>query len=275
MKADDLIAFIIEEAQHCLINNEWTKTAESALTALSKKPKAGKQHNCRGKEKSAPDVVKCENCKGSGHNKANFWAKGGGKEGQGPRSRKGKREEKRPEMVAIADTRHNADNLFAFTCTFDYADVTNALNVPKSQLGAYIDSGASHHYSPHCNAFTDYCPIHNWSITTADGQKLKVVSMGNIIIKLPNGVKHTKIHLKDTIYTPNMAFTLISVSRLDEVNGSAIFSGGMCTIKSTAGHIVTTIPRADGLYHILPVKDPPIIDYANVASVKWVISEAH
>ena len=72
-------------------------------------------------------------------------------------------------MAAIADTRHDADDLFAFTCTSDYADVANVLNVPKSQLGACIDSGASRHYSPYRNAFTDYHPIHNRSITTADG----------------------------------------------------------------------------------------------------------
>ena len=67
MKVDDLITFIIEEAQHCLINDEWTKMAESVLTTLSKKQKeAGKQCNYRGKEKSMPDTVKCENCKGSG-----------------------------------------------------------------------------------------------------------------------------------------------------------------------------------------------------------------
>ena len=108
-----------------------------------------------------------------------------------------------------------------------------------------------------------------------DGQKLKVVGMGNVVIKLPNGAKHTKVLLKDAIYTPNMAFTLISVSRLDEANGSAIFSGGMCTIKSAASCIVTTIPCADGLYSVLPAKDPPIVGYANVASVKWTISKVH
>ena len=132
MKVDDLIAFIIEEAQHHLINNERSKMAKSALATLSKKPKAGKQCHHRGKERSMPDVAKCENCKGSGHDKANCWAKGGGKEGQGPRSQRGKREEKRPETAAIADTRHNADDLFAFTCTSNYADVANALNIPKS-----------------------------------------------------------------------------------------------------------------------------------------------
>ena len=83
--------------------------------------------------------------------------------------------------------------------------------------------------------------------------------MGNVLIKLPNGAKHTKILLKDAIYAPDMAFTLISVSRLDEANRSAIFSGGMCTIKSVAGCIVATIPHADGLYHVLPAKDPPML----------------
>ena len=45
MKADNLIAFIIEEAQHHLINDEQSKMAKSALAALSKKPKAGARRN--------------------------------------------------------------------------------------------------------------------------------------------------------------------------------------------------------------------------------------
>ena len=121
----------------------------------------------------------------------------------------------------------------------------------------------------------DYHPIHNRSITTADGPKLKVVGMGNVIIELPYGVKHTKIILKDTIYAPDMAFTLISVSCLDEANESATFSSGMCTIKSVAGCTIATIPQADGLYHVLPEKESPTIDYTNITSVRWTISEAH
>ena len=37
IKSDDLIAFIIEEAQHWLINDDCTKTAKSALAACTKK----------------------------------------------------------------------------------------------------------------------------------------------------------------------------------------------------------------------------------------------
>jgi len=41
MKADDLIAFLIEEAQHRVINDERAKNSEVALMALGKK--AGKK----------------------------------------------------------------------------------------------------------------------------------------------------------------------------------------------------------------------------------------
>ena len=88
----------------------------------------------------------------------------------------------------------------------------------------------------------DYHPIHNQSITTADGRKLKVVRMGNVIIKLPNGAKCTKIILKDAIYAPDMAFTLISTDDLDDAKCSVIFSKGMCTIKDPKAHTMATVP---------------------------------
>ena len=84
MKPDDLITFITEEASHHIINNEHTKNMESALAALGKKQRTGKQHSNKSKEKSTPSAT-CENCKNTGHTKADCWLKGGGKEGQGPR----------------------------------------------------------------------------------------------------------------------------------------------------------------------------------------------
>ena len=43
MKPDDLITFITEEAQHCVINDERTKNAESALAAFGKKHREASQ----------------------------------------------------------------------------------------------------------------------------------------------------------------------------------------------------------------------------------------
>ena len=84
MKADDLIAFFIEEAQHHIINDERTKSAESALAAHRKKWKKGKGGRGKKPEKSESDDL-CNNCNRPGHTKPNCWSKGGGKEGQGLR----------------------------------------------------------------------------------------------------------------------------------------------------------------------------------------------
>ena len=54
MKHDDLITFIIEEAQHCVINDECTKSAEMALAAHSKKEKQSKP----GKQKKSENHPK-------------------------------------------------------------------------------------------------------------------------------------------------------------------------------------------------------------------------
>ena len=92
MKPDDLMAFIIEEAQHRVINDERSKNAESALSAHAKKGK-GKSGNKKKHDKSSKtdSDENCENCRRPGHKKPNCWSKGGGKEGQGPKQKKAKK----------------------------------------------------------------------------------------------------------------------------------------------------------------------------------------
>ena len=273
MKPDDLIAFITEEAQHCVINDEHTKNAESALAALGKKQRTRKHCSNKGKEKSTPGTT-CENCKYAGHTKADCWVKGGGKEGQGPRGQNSKKREKKAETAAAAEATGNADEIFAFTCTSDYVEVANALNIPKSRLGTCIDSGASQHYSPDHDAFINYSPINNTTITTADGRKLKALGKGNMQIELPNGAKHTKTILKEAIHAPDMAFTLILVGQLDDVKCSTTFSG-MCTICNPSGRTMATIPCANGLYRVTAPEDPPTVNYVSIVMVKLTISKAH
>ena len=130
MKPDDLMTFITEEAQHCIINNEHTKT-RVYISSSWQEQRTRKQHSNKGKEKSMPSVT-CKNCKITGHTKANCWLIGGGKEGQGPRGRNSKKGEKKAETAAAAEVTGNADKIFAFTCTSDYIEVANALNIPKS-----------------------------------------------------------------------------------------------------------------------------------------------
>ena len=132
MKPSDLIAFLIEEAQHRIINSKRMQNLDQALAAHAKRKGKGKATQAKGDEKalnSDSDVV-CHNCKKKGHKKADCWVKGGGKEGQGPKQKKGKG--KKSEMATVAVVDNDDKELFAFTCTSDFANVAKALQVPKS-----------------------------------------------------------------------------------------------------------------------------------------------
>ena len=112
-------------------------------------------------------------------------------------------------------------------------------------------------------------------ITTADGRTIKVIGMGDMHVKLPNRSKKTKTIFKNMIHTPEMAFTLISISRLDKAGYSVIFNKGTCTIKNKSGCVIATIPHSDGLYHVVAPKESGNRDYANLASEKMTIFKAH
>ena len=174
-------------------------------------------------------------------------------------------------MVAVEE---NNDELFAFVCTSSYANVAEALKVPKSKLGTCVDSGASRDYCPDRERFTNYQQI-NHNITTADGRTVKAIGMGDMHVELPNGSKKTKTIFKNAIHAPEMAFTLISISRLDKAGYSVTFNKGMCTIEDKNGRVIATIPHSDGLYRVVASNEPETKERANVASEKMSISEAH
>jgi hypothetical protein len=97
--------------------------------------------------------------------------------------------------------------------------VVNNLNVPKSRLGAIVDSEVSSHFCPKKSKFETFEPITSTLIGTANGHTFNGQGQGNVQISLPNGLTHINVILKDTIYAPKMAFTFVSVSHLDNANG--------------------------------------------------------
>ena len=227
MKTDDLISFILEESQHHMINDKCTKSAKSTLAACMKKTSKSKGKK-KDRNQSKSDVT-CENCDRPGHSITDCYSKGGGKEVQG-RWRKNKAKGKQSKTVVVIADDDQKDDLFAFTCTSDYVAVVKMLDVPRSKLGTCMDSGALNHYCPDQSKFMDYKSI-ECEITTANGRTLKTAGMGNLHIELPNGSGKTKTILKNVIYAPKMAFTLISISRLDKAGFSITFNKGLCSIK--------------------------------------------
>jgi len=69
-----------------------------------------------------------------------------------------------------------------------------------------------------------------------------------------------------------MAFTLLSISRLNKADHKVIFHKQMCTIKNPKGHTIATIPHSEGLYHVLTSKETKS---THAAAIKMNINEAH
>ena len=113
MKSNDLIDFLIEEAQHRIIIDERSKNSDQALAANARKGNKGKSwHDKReDKPKQDGDKVTCSNCHKPQHTSENCYAKGGRKEGQGPRQKAAKTE---TTVVAVAENEKN--EMFAFSC---------------------------------------------------------------------------------------------------------------------------------------------------------------
>lgn len=231
-----------------------------------------------GKSKTAKPKsdITCYNCGKVGHVKADCWAEGGDKAGQGPHqksTKKGSGKDAKKEESANATTTEKAE-AFAFSCTSDFTELASLLSVPKSRLGAIVDSGATRHFCPDKSKFSNFVPTSNRPVRTADGNTLQATGTGDIEITLPNGAKQSTVILKDALCAPGLAFTLISVSCLLKVGCGVNFLGNMCTIRYPNKRVMATIPESMGLFRSLSGGEPQA-DYANVALTRMTLFEAH
>jgi len=89
-----------------------------------------------------------------------------------------------------------------------------------------FDSGASDHISSNREAFTNFKSIPLHPISIADNRILRAVGKGDITISIPNGKLSTQIILRNVLYSPDIAFTLISLSKADKGGYSTLIKNG-------------------------------------------------
>ena len=70
-------------------------------------------------------------------------------------------------------------------------------------------------------------------IKTTDGHALNAIGKGDIRILFPMGPKEkpTSVTLKNIYYVPSMAFTLVSISCIDNAGYALHNEGGTCMIS--------------------------------------------
>jgi hypothetical protein len=70
-------------------------------------------------------------------------------------------------------------------------------------------------------------------------------------VDLPNGIKSSKLELNDVQYSPQVAYTLVSVGYLDDKGFRMTFGGGECVIIDPKGVEVGKVPKNyRGLYRV-------------------------
>ena len=98
--------------------------------------------------------------------------------------------------------------------------------------------------------------------------------MGNVRIDLLNGKTQTPVILKDCIYAPDLAFTLLSVSQIAKVTRGINFKQSYAEITHKDGTVMARIPESQGMYRLANAK-PDIHHHAHAAITKMTLMEAH
>jgi hypothetical protein len=219
---------------------------------------------------SNPDAV-CYNCDRKGHYKTDCWRPGGGKEGQGPRQQH-KRGGRTQKQAANTAKEAEENNNYAFV-TSDLAGIAKTLIVPADRRGAIVDSGASAHFCPDRSKFKNFIDISPQEVYTANGSVLSATRHGDVTIDLPLGTKRTTVTLKDALYAPTMAFTLISTNQIASAGLAVLFEGKMCKIlsKGPKREVIAEIPQVQGLYTIENQRTL----HAHAARMKLTVGQAH
>ncbi|OJA09474.1 hypothetical protein AZE42_07140, partial [Rhizopogon vesiculosus] len=267
----ELVNVISEEYEHRQLTDRRTPK-KGTNTALTAKTGATKGRNPTGMTQANQDIT-CFNCDRKGHYKADCWRPGGGKEGQGPqqKQKKGARSSKHAANAAKEPQAETQEN-YAFAMS-DLAGLAKGLKVPADHRGAIVNSGATLHFCPNRRKFITFQSIRPQEIYTADGSTLSAIGRGDVNINLPLGDKRMTVVLKDMLYAPKMAFTLISANCIAGAGLAVHFKDRMCRILSPGPQhkVIVEIPQVEGLYAVATQS----MHHANVARTKLTVNELH
>jgi hypothetical protein len=112
------------------------------------------------------------------------------------------------------------------------------------------DSGASALMSPNRSCFVDFRSINPRPVKATDKTTFMATGIRQIHVEIPNGGSATKVRLNDILYCPDLAFTLISLSRCDTAGFAVMLKGGSCIINDKKGKRIGQIPLKNGLYRV-------------------------
>ena len=171
------------------------------------------------KHEKNPNGVLCSNCGKKSHDWDHCFAKGGGMEGQGPKS-KGKIKGK-PELVAVASSSAPSSTPTPPPALDTYiGDLSCALTEILSANGSFasiLDSGTSSHLLKDRDVFWTYKTTQARSMRTANQGVLQTKGSGDCLVRLTHKGVTTTVKLRDCLHAPSACVNLLSVGRMTSV----------------------------------------------------------
>jgi transposase InsO family protein len=105
--------------------------------------------------------------------------------------------------------------------------------------------------SPFREKFTSYQEILPRAIIVADKWVFYAIGVGDLRIEVPHGKSSTPVILRETLHAPDMAMTIVSISRITKLGNSVTFEKDTCTIKNKQGKTIGAIKAStSGLYKV-------------------------
>jgi Integrase core domain/GAG-pre-integrase domain len=214
----------------------------------------------KGKKFGSDSDRECYNCHKKGHLTKDCWAKGGGKEGQGPKGRqkggtsRGSRNRSNHAMDSVNDTLP------------DIAYMANTYSF--SSYDWMLDSCTTSHICNQREAFVEYSKLENATVQGVGNTPARAIGQGTVVVNFAVEGKDVKHRLRDVLHVPEAGNSLLSVSRFDESSGNIEFRNGTCMLYTKGSQLVGMGKKHDRLYRLDARAQLQANERANLAAPK-------
>jgi hypothetical protein len=233
IKSQELVAILLEEYRR---RKERTGDSAGGISLHAK----GNSKGGKWSGKSENSGKECYNCHKTGHLAKDCWAKGGKREGQGPKGRKG------PHKAG--HTHQARDNINSTLNDVSYMSRQVETTHEFSKYDWLLDSATTSHICTMRDAFTEYYPLTNSTIQGIGTNPAIAKGRGTIIVNFSVNGSIIRHNLRDVLYVPNAPNCLLSLSRLDDSGGYVHFKHGKCALYDKKNVIIGTGSKIGGLF---------------------------
>ncbi|TPX73217.1 hypothetical protein CcCBS67573_g05520 [Chytriomyces confervae] len=193
-----------------------------------KKPTGSRGVAMQAKQSTPKFKGKCNNCGKSGHKKSDCWGKGSDKEGQGPKQKDKKNNEKKANQV-------NQSRNYVLT----------AAKIKSAEGDWILDSGASNHMTGDKHIIKGLTHKDDLGkVTVASGDQFEITGTGSVELKGEEGI----VTITGVLYVPDLSVNLLSISALSTKGAIVNFDEKGASVSINEEVILRATDIREGLY---------------------------